>query len=116
MFGLPPANTPRPDEAPIDITDNRTERQLRSLEVAQNAKHHPDGMDERIAINDLVLRYDGTLDRTYSTDRKLKVKWQGPFIITDLFRGSAKLALPDGMPIRGKCSQKRLKHYYGWST
>jgi hypothetical protein len=116
MFGLPPANTPRPDEAPIDITDNRTERQLRSLEVAQNAKHHPDGMDERFAINDLVLRYDGTLDRTSSTDRKLKVKWQGPFIITDLFRGSAKLALPDGMPIRGKCSQKRLKHYYGWST
>jgi hypothetical protein len=85
------------------------------MEIAEHVKYHTEGLNQPFKVNDLVLRYDGTLDRTYSTDRKLKVKWQGPFIITQLFRGAAKLTLPDGMPIRGKCSQRRLKLYHGWN-
>ncbi|GKE84950.1 hypothetical protein Tco_1558692, partial [Tanacetum coccineum] len=63
-------------------------------------------------IGDQVLLFNFRL-KIFSG--KLKSRWSGPFIITEVFPyGTAKLSHPDGLNFKVNCH--RLKHYYRGDT
>lgn len=113
LFGIPPTKAAA---LPPDLQDLERERQLRSIDIETFSKTQLDPIPSKFKAGDMVLRYDGTLDNTHSMGRKLKIKWQGPFVITDVTRGSARLQQPDGTPVRNKTSLQRLKAYRGWQS
>lgn len=43
--------------------------------------------DKDIGIGDLVLRYNNKLDKTFQ--KKLQIKWEGPFRVLDCFPNGA---------------------------
>jgi hypothetical protein len=102
--------------APKDIRDQEEDRQLMSMEIKEHTRFNEDGIPVSFEPGDMVMRYDGSLDNTHLAERKLKIKWEGPFIIHGLSRRSATLKTVDGTPIRGKCSLGRLKKYRGWNN
>ncbi|GJY95814.1 reverse transcriptase domain-containing protein [Tanacetum coccineum] len=76
-------------------------------------KLHDSKIKNRIFnVGDQVLLFNSRL-KIFS--RKLKSRWSGPFIITEVFPyGTAKLSHPDGSNFKVNCH--RLKHYYGGDT
>jgi len=113
LFGLQDGDIPG---APKHIRDREEDRQIMSLEIEEHAKHNNEGdLDTDFQPGDMVMRYDGSLDSTHLAERKLKIKWEGPFVILSIGRRSATLKTVDGTPIRGKCSLGRLKKYRGWT-
>ncbi|KAG7529021.1 hypothetical protein FFLO_05814 [Filobasidium floriforme] len=65
------------------------------------------------SIGDTVLAYDPTGDRSFDTSYKLKAKWQGPFVVCELGRRSARLKTLEGRPRAGWISWNMLKE---WKT
>ncbi|GJX52210.1 reverse transcriptase domain-containing protein [Tanacetum coccineum] len=76
-------------------------------------KLHDSKIKNRIFnVGDQVLIFNSRL-KIFSG--KLKSRWSGPFIITEVFPyGTAKLSHPDGSNFKVNCH--RLKHYYGGDT
>ncbi|GKF48026.1 hypothetical protein Tco_0141277, partial [Tanacetum coccineum] len=76
-------------------------------------KLHDSKIKNRIFnVGDQVLLFNSRL-KIFSG--KLKSRWSGPFIITEVFPyGTAKLSHPDGLNFKDNCH--RLKHYYGGDT
>jgi hypothetical protein len=62
-------------------------------------------------LGDLVLVYDASDDRSFQTAAKLKVKWQGPFIVQALRKGSVKVTALCGRPKEGWVGMGRLKRW-----
>jgi hypothetical protein len=87
-----------------------------TLEIETFAKYNSDDAPKPFKVGDMVLRYDGSLDNTHSTDRKLKIKWDGPFVVSSIGRNSATLKTVDDMPLKGKCAMTRLKKYHGFDS
>jgi hypothetical protein len=67
---------------PPDLPDVEQERQLCSIDIETFSQTQMDPISFQFIAADMVLRYDGTPDNTHSTGRKLKIKWQGPFVST----------------------------------
>ncbi|GJW48143.1 reverse transcriptase domain-containing protein [Tanacetum coccineum] len=76
-------------------------------------KLHDSKIKNRIFnVGDQVLLFNSRL-KIFS--RKLKSRWSGPFIITEVYPyGTAKLSHADGSNFKVNCH--RLKHYYGGDT
>ncbi|KAG7562515.1 hypothetical protein FFLO_02094 [Filobasidium floriforme] len=63
-------------------------------------------------VGQLVQRYDESRDATHDTSKKLRMKWTGPYRITELSRSSAYLATPDGEQV-GRVGFDRLRAWKG---
>ncbi|GJY88688.1 reverse transcriptase domain-containing protein [Tanacetum coccineum] len=76
-------------------------------------KLHDSKIKNRIFnVGDQVLLFNSRL-KIFSG--KLKSRWSGPFIITEVYPyGTAKLSHADGSNFKVNCH--RLKHYYGGDT
>ncbi|GKC56686.1 hypothetical protein Tco_1084284 [Tanacetum coccineum] len=76
-------------------------------------KLHDSKIKNRIFnVGDQVLLFNSRL-KIFSG--KLKSRWSGPFIITEVYPyGTAKLSYADGSNFKVNCY--RLKHYYGGDT
>ncbi|GJX83480.1 reverse transcriptase domain-containing protein [Tanacetum coccineum] len=76
-------------------------------------KLHDSKIKNRIFnVGDRVLLFNSRLN---IFSGKLKSRWSGPFIITEVYPyGTAKLSHPDGSNLKVNCH--RLKHYYGGDT
>ena len=64
-------------------------------------------------VGDTVLAYDPTGDRSFDTSYKLKARWQGPFVVDEVGRRSARLQTLEGRPRAGWVSWNMLKE---WKT
>ncbi|GJU25191.1 reverse transcriptase domain-containing protein [Tanacetum coccineum] len=76
-------------------------------------KLHDSKIKNRIFnVGDQVLLFNS---RFKFLSGKLKSRWSGPFIITEVYPyGTAKLSHPDGSNFKVNCHH--LKHYYGGDT
>ena len=64
-----------------------------------------------IRKNDMVLRYNSKLDKTFQ--KKFQIKWEGPFRVMDCFaNGTYQLADLDGTPHASKVNGLRQKIYH----
>ncbi len=64
-----------------------------------------------IKKDDLVLRYNSKLDKTFQ--KKFQIKWEGPFRVMDCFEnGTYQLADLDGAPHASRVNGVRLKVYH----
>ncbi|GJS15546.1 reverse transcriptase domain-containing protein [Tanacetum coccineum] len=95
----------------IELRDQAYENSLIYKEKIK--KLHDSKIKNRIFnVGDQVLLFNSRL-KIFSG--KLKSRWSGPFIITEVYPyGTAKLSHADGSSFKVNCH--RLKHYYGGDT
>ncbi|KAG7527251.1 hypothetical protein FFLO_07120 [Filobasidium floriforme] len=66
------------------------------------------------SVGHLVLLYDTSDDRTYSTEAKLRPKWQGPWRVRKIAGNrSVTLETLEGLPRKGTVGFRRLKRWIG---
>ncbi|GJR69649.1 reverse transcriptase domain-containing protein [Tanacetum coccineum] len=97
-----------------ELSELRDQAYENSLIYKEKTKKlHDSKIKNRIFnVGDQVLLFNSRLKIFFG---KLKSRWSGPFIITEVYPyGTAKLSHADGSNFKVNCH--RLKHYYGKDT